>query len=189
MRIWRCFSWDGRSKSGHGFGSPLYVPVNLQGVGRFDIVKSDGVFYASLDKESAIAEYLKVFRGLAISHENLQASHGLVKALAAYEVNPVNIADLRDPKVLDKTHIQPARIMSRDREVTQQIAQGIYDKGYDGLFYWSALQSEWSNVALFISKVKSKLKIATVERLKITSDELLAAAGRVDVQIISPKKA
>lgn len=183
-RLYRVFSWDGRSLDSQS-GGALFVPRRWQGSGRHDNPKSYGALYCSLNPVSCLAEMLQPFQNQSLSQEDLCRLQGQM-ALVEYRLSAsVYLIDLDDPLQLDSQGLRPSRIATRRREVTQRWASELYREGdIDGFLWWSTLEAEWINCTLFAERVMSQLEIiAPPHPISIDDPELISAAYHLGVHI------
>ncbi|HEY3219217.1 MAG TPA: RES family NAD+ phosphorylase [Gemmatimonadales bacterium] len=142
---WRVFPWDPAANAGEPF-TPSYIHPT-QGSGRFDLA-GQLVVYLSESAVHAVAEKLQRFRGQKIDRKDLIES-GKPLALVACRLRKIKMADLCDPAVLVKHDIKPDVLASRDVSKTQPIAAALYEAGYQGLRWWSALSGDWHTIVVF----------------------------------------
>jgi len=75
---------------------------------------------------------------------------GLPLALARIEPErALRLVDLDLPSVLTAQGLQPSRVATRRRDLTQPQALSIHASGADGIRWWSTLESLWLNATLF----------------------------------------
>jgi hypothetical protein len=175
---WRVFPWDPVAKAGEPF-SPQYVFPN-QGSGRFDL-PGKAVLYLAEIAVHAVAEKLQRFRGQKIDRHDLKES-GRPLALVECLVAPHEIADLCDPKILLKLGIAPDAVASRHVGTTQPIAKILYEEGYKGLRWWSALSGDWHSVVLFVDRV-GHLQYEKPEQLTLDHQAVKDACIALGVRI------
>ncbi|MCD4814686.1 RES family NAD+ phosphorylase [bacterium] len=186
MNLYRHFRWEPTKKPNER-GGALWIPTLLQGAGRHDISET-GVLYGTEDPISSIAEVLQNFRNLKdkISQRYFEHPDGTVHAIVKIHLEGnVKIIDCCRAKNLIDLNIEPAYIATHDRELTQSVSRKLYEKGYDGFKWWSALESKWVNVTLFGSRVSGKVKIIdgpTV--LNIDMPEVISAAEWMGIKLI-----
>ena len=160
MNLYRVFDWDNSKKHySNNPGSPVYIPRDKQGRGRHDIPQIDGIFYCSLSSHSAMAEQLYDFMNIKINDSIFNLSNGWTQALAEIEMEDnIKLADLNDSKLLVKYDIKPSEIITSDIEITQRIAKLFHEEKYDGIKWFSSIESCWTNVSLFASRTHGILK-------------------------------
>ncbi len=165
MKLYRVFDWDNSKKHySNKPGSPVYIPRDKQGRGRHDIPQIDGMFYCSFSSHSAIAEQLYDFMNIKINDSIFNLSNGWTQALAEIEIKgTIKLADLNDSKLLVKYDIKPSEVVTSDIERTQQLAEFFHRKKYDGIKWFSSIESSWTNVSLFASRTHSILKKSVKE--------------------------
>jgi len=163
---WRVFPWDPSAKAGQQF-SPSYVHPE-QGSGRFDL-PNDRVLYLAETAVHAVAEKLQRFRGQRLERADLHES-GKPLALVECDIPPrTKVADLCDPAVLVRHTLRPDLLASMKKAETRAVATALYDAGYDGLRWWSALSGDWHTIVVFVGRVRvSELRFHEPERLTLT---------------------
>ena len=169
-------------------GGPLFVPRDRQGAGRHDSPGRYGAFYAARSPESAVAEVISAFRGRDLSDIDLELADGSVLALAACDDRALGpLTDLDDPAVLVEQGWRPSRVTSRDRAVTQPMAERVFESGGRGLSWWSTLDSAWTNVTLFAERTISTgaLRVMGIERLSLRHPAVVAAADHLAIPLVT----
>ncbi|MDP3910315.1 MAG: RES family NAD+ phosphorylase [Gemmatimonadales bacterium] len=147
---WRVFPWDPSATAGQPC-SPSYVRPE-QGSGRFDL-PNGRVLYLAETAVHAVAEKLQRFRGQRLERADLHES-GKPLALVECDIPPrTKVADLCDPAVLVRHTLRPDLLASMKKAETQAVATALYDAGYDGLRWWSALSGDWHTIVLFLGRV------------------------------------
>ena len=146
---WRVFPWDPAAKPGEPF-SASYVYPN-QGSGRFDL-RDARVLYLAETAVHAIAEKLQRFRGQRLDRYDLKESGHPLALVECQLTSMAKIADLCDPALLVKHALKPDVLASRDFAKTQPVARTLYDEGYKGLRWWSALSGDWHTIVLFMDR-------------------------------------
>jgi RES domain-containing protein len=171
--------------SKEGGNNPLEVFSEYQRKGRHDIPDRSTVLYVSLDMASAIAEQLQDFRnkeevlpGIIFGDTN-----DVCLALAKIEFKGERVVDLTDPNNLTKFNLSPADIATHDREKTQKVSRTIYDSGYDGFLWWSALEAKWTNGTFFAARIRNKVKILNTINLNIKIPEVQEAVEFLKINI------
>ncbi len=175
--LYRAFIWDGKN-SGHKSGpySPLFVSRENQGKGRHDIIDKDGILYCSYDKCSVIAEILAPFSNRSIGSDVVKRLFDNINsttAIAHFNIaRDVNIANLTRASSLTKLKLNPADIATMNRTTTQAISRRIFDLKtmYTGFSWWSSIESQWTNVSLFQSRLNKSIKISKIELIDIHSN-------------------
>jgi len=150
---WRVFPWDPKAAPGQPF-SPEYV-YPAQGSGRFDL-KETAVLYLAESPEHAVAEKLQRFRGQKLAaYDLVESGHKLALVECVLSAALLKkVADLCDPQVLVKHALRPDLLASTMKARTQGAAKELYDSGYAGLRWWSALSGDWHTVVLFLDRAK-----------------------------------
>jgi hypothetical protein len=146
---WRVFPWDPAAKPGAPFSSSYVYPN--QGSGRFDL-RDVPVLYLAETAEHAVAEKLQRFRGQPLSRYELKESGHALALIECELASMAKIADLCDPALLVKHQITPDVLASRDFTKTQRVARTLYQEGYGGLRWWSALSGDWHTIVLFMDR-------------------------------------
>ena len=148
--LWRVFPWNPSAPAGAPFSLTHVQPEQTSG--RFDLGNRPPVLYLAESPEHAVGEKLQRFRGRRLTPAHLR-EYGLT--LTVVPVTPAPsvikaVADLTDPKVLHRLHLPPDVIASRDRRRTQAVARRLYEDGYSGFHWWSALTGDWHSTVLFL---------------------------------------
>ena len=134
-------------------GGPLFVPREYQGAGRHDSPGRYGAFYAARSRVAAVAETIQAFRGRDLSADDLERSDGTRLMLATFDDSGLDgLMDLDEPAVLTDEGWRPSGVASRDRSITQPMAERAFESGALGLSWWSTLDSAWTNVTLFAER-------------------------------------
>lgn len=127
----------------------------------------------------AVGEVLQGFRGARLTEGHLRR-HGWPLALVAVELPPLvgkKLADLGDPATLLQLGRRPEELAHHDRLVTQAVARQVYQAGYPGLRWWSALTGAWQSTVLFHDRVpEASLTLGVPEELALESRALIDAA-------------
>jgi hypothetical protein len=174
--LYRCLAWNERAAPDAPDGA-LWFPRPYQGEGRHDNPDVYGCLYLSEAPLSCVVEQLARFRGQRLVPALLHR-RGLPLALAELELRAgAELVDLDEPAVLRRERLRPSRVATREREVTQPQARGLYEghRRAAGLRWWSTFESLWANVTLF-DRAASALKLASVKKLELADEELLSAA-------------
>ncbi|MFQ5704709.1 MAG: RES family NAD+ phosphorylase [Gemmatimonadales bacterium] len=148
--LWRVFPWDPAAPLGAPFSLTHVQPQQTSG--RFDLGIRPAVLYLAESPEHAVGEKLQRFRGRRLTPMHLR-EYG--RTLAIVSVTPAArvikaVADLTDPEVLHRLKLRPDIVASRDRRRTQAVARRLYEEGYSGLHWWSALTGDWHATILFL---------------------------------------
>ena len=185
-QAWRVFPCDRQAPPGQPF-SPTYISPT-QGSGRFDITDT-GVTYLAETPEHAVAEKIQRFRGQTIEDHDLTEFGrplALVECQASTEVIR-GIADLCDWNTLAKHALGPYVVASRALAKTQAIAKMLYDAGYVGLRWWSALSGDWHSVVLFLARLSADgLRYMKPQILTLDHPAVREAASAIGVGVESP---
>ena len=170
-------------------GGPLFVPREYQGAGRHDSPGRYGAFYAARSRVAAVAEVIQAFRGRDLSAEDLERSDGTRLMLAAYDDSGLEaLLDLDEPSVLVEEGWRPSGVASRERAVTQAMAERAFEAGSLGLSWWSTLDSAWTNVTLFAERAFDGGAVAlagTPEALSLKHSDVIAAADHLVIPLTS----
>jgi hypothetical protein len=177
-KLWRCFPFDSAAAPGAAFSAECLVPG--QNAGRFDLQDKPPVRYLASSSEHALAEILAPFRGQPFHPTHLRRS-GHPLAFCEVITTPsldARVADCNEPVVLHKLEILPGVLAHHDRQVTQQVARDVYQAGYAGLSWWSALTGAWRSTILFEDRIQvGELTYGAPRRIK-TSDAEVATVRR-----------
>lgn len=183
--LFRVFPWDTAARPGEPF-SPTHVP-RTTGRGRFDLsFGRSPVLYAAETADHAVGELIQRWRGGWIGPGHLR-HHGHPLALVAIEVSEGatgDLVDLCDPEELARIGWPPDLISSRHREVTQPIAEWVWDAGHTGLRWWSSFWGDWHTVVLFMARLEDSVTFGEPELLSLQSRPLLEAADLLGVEIV-----
>jgi RES domain len=172
----RCFAWDERAGN-TGPDGPLWVPRIYQGEGRHDNPDRYGCLYLSLSPLSTVVEQLARFRGQRLL-PSLLRRRGLPLALADLELDDdEELVDLDDPVVLRRERLQPSRVATRNRGITQAQALALHDqhRRAAGVRWWSTYEAMWINVTLF-DRAASRVQVRTVRAVTIEDPVVVEAA-------------
>ncbi len=161
--FWRIFPWNPDALPGEPYSATYVPPAGSQTGGRFDLGDVP-VLYLAESPEHAVAEILRRFAGKPLRRSHLrrrdrtQPATSYPLALVAAEI-PTSVAerlaDLTDPVTLTDLGIRPDRLASEDRRVTQAISRAIYERGYPGFRWWSALKGDWHATILYLDRIDS----------------------------------
>lgn len=178
------FDWNGTPR-GRGEGGPLFVPRRHQGAGRHDAPHAYAAWYCAQHPTAAIAERIHHLRGQTLTNDDFKRVDGTSLALVGLRVEPsLALIDLDDPAQLVARGLRPSHVASRQRVVTQKIAENIFDEGAAGLLWWSTLDADWINVTLFHERVLPHVTITIAPRRLVTQmPEVRQAAERLGVRI------
>jgi hypothetical protein len=183
--LWRIFPWDPSAHPGQRFG-PTFVGTG-QTSGRFDLGDRPSVLYLAESSEHAVAEKLQRFRGRRLTPSHLREfGHGLaiVPVTAAPGVVE-RVADLTDPLILARLGLRPDVIASNDRTATQAIGRRLYEEGWNGLHWWSALTGDWHTTVLFLDPLRvapGDLGFGAPEPLTLTHPAVVRCAELLGIE-------
>ena len=133
--------------------SPLAVPLDRQGGGRFDNPHRYAALYGSTTADGAVGEaFGNSSRWLEV--EVARPKDGRPRCLVELEVaDGTPILDLDDPRVLTDLALRPSDVVRRNRDHTQAVAQAVWleraTTGVRGLRWWSYWRPEWAAVVLW----------------------------------------
>lgn len=187
--LWRVFPWGPESDPGTPF-SPEFLPEQ-SGQGRFDLpARLDASsWYFAETAEHAVAEKLQDLRNRTLRDDFLferghRLAHSAVEVAGRYD----RVADLCDPVELLDRSVAPDRLASRNRTVTQGIAERMYgDADLSGFRWWSALFGDWHTVVLFSDRVPaSALNFSPPVPLHLDTDAVVRAAGALGIELEAP---
>jgi len=180
--LYRCFAWNERARPGSTDG-PLWFPREFQGEGRHDNPDLYGCLYLADREVSCVVEQLARFRGQRLS-ASLLVRRGLPLGLAALELeDDAALLDLDDPRVLNRERLRPSLVATRLREVTQAQARRLFERGLDGLRWWSTYESQWTNVTLFDVAVR-RLHVEDVRLLTLDDPAVVEAADYFGLRVV-----
>jgi len=177
MSWWRVFPNAGSDP--HDEGGALWAPRIHQGDGRHDNPALYGALYAAGSPVAAIAEALAPFRGTGNLDPSILSRNGRPLALAEVHLDhDVIPLDLDSPTVLAAEDLRPSIVATRDRPQTQRYAANLFRKhpGIAGILWWSTLESSWSEVTLFDTRVAGALSTQPVTHLAINTPFVQEAA-------------
>lgn len=183
MILYRCFAWD-ETADPAGRDGPLWFPRIFQGEGRHDNPDLYGCLYVADRPVSCVVEQLARFRGQRLTAPLLRR-RGLPLALAELVVNDrAELLNLEDPIVLRRERLRPSIVATRERDVTQPQARGLYERHrrLAGLRWWSTYEALWVNVTLFDRAARS-LRVQTVRALTLDDPAVVEAAQRFALQV------
>jgi hypothetical protein len=132
---------------------PLYVPVDLQGGGRFDNPGHYAALYGSSTAAGAVGE---TFGNSAtwLESELTRQKEGHPRCLVHFAVpDDTVLVDLDDSKTLTRLDLKPSDVVRRNRDRTQELGLSIWlerDRlGARGIRWWSYWRPEWIVVVLW----------------------------------------
>jgi RES domain len=132
-----------------------------------------------------VSEAIQFFRGHSLGTLDLRRPGGQVSALATLELaEGLSLVDLDDPQSLLLRGLRPSRVATGERDVSQQVARGVYSEGAAGLSWWSTIEASWTNLTLFDERCRRALTVADRPvPLTTKTPELLAAAERLGIAV------
>ncbi len=166
-------------------GGPLYVPRDKQGNSRHDIPQLTGVLYTATTPQSPLAETIKFYRGQTITDRFFIVRKEFHKALVSLDLeDKMPLADLGNAAFLVKRNFSLSESVSRDRQMTQKIAERLYNEEFSGIRWPSTLNSSWTNVSLFADRCQRHLSIVDQpKKLTTKMSDLLEVAHGLGVSI------
>jgi hypothetical protein len=180
--LYRCFAWSERARPAAQDG-PLWFPRAFQGEGRHDNPDLYGCLYLADREVSCVVEQLARFRGQRLS-ASLLRRRGLPLALAALELEDgAALLDLDDPRVLSREKLRPSLVATRARDVTQPQARRLFERGADGLRWWSTYEAQWANVTLF-DRAARALHVEDVRGLTVDDPAVVEAADFFGLRVV-----
>ncbi len=182
MNFYRVYFKRAQTQGLFSDGGPFYVPREFQGQGRHDIT-ADGVLYASADAVSSVAENLKRFINLKLKPDHFALKGDYKLALAEFTLNNAALLDLRDAREMVRIKTGPVSIATNDRKITQALSRAVFERGVEGFLWWSTLEAKWTNVTLFESRIKPKVKLEQSVLLTPDMPEVQAAARALHIQL------
>lgn len=170
---------------------PLFVPVDLQGGGRFDNPSRYAALYASTTTAGAVGE---TFGNMArwLAAEVTRTVEGRPRCLVRLHMpDDLKILDLDDPVVLQKLGLRPSDVVRRDQDHTREVALGVWlranETGHGGLRWWSYWRPVWDNVVLWSDGLTpvsfGKVTVADVEPLRTDHPAVMQAADVLPRQL------
>ena len=132
-----------------------------------------------------MCEAIQFLRGHSLSTPDLRRPGGRMSALATLELaEGPSLVDLDDPESLLARGLRPSRVATGERDVSQQVARGVYAEGAAGLSWWSTIEASWTNLTLFDERCRQLLTVADGPiPLTTRSPEVLAAAERLGIAV------
>ncbi len=176
MILYRAFAWN-RTAGSDRADAPLWFPRPFQGEGRHDNPDVYGCLYLSDRPLSCVVEQFAPFRGQRLTAALLRR-RGLPLALATLHLDDDAIViDLDDPVVLRRERLRPSLVATREREVTQPQALGLFRRHSRaaGLRWWSTWEARWANVTLF-DRAAPLLRVDEVHELTLDDQAVVEAA-------------
>lgn len=166
-------------------GGPLHVPRIYQGSSRHDNPSRYGALYASREALSAVAEWLRRWRGQELRNRDLLRADGARMALVSLDDRGLDpLLSLDDPRILVARTLRPSEVATRDRRRTRPVALAIYEDGHPGFEWWSTLEGSWINVTLFEDRSVDRLEPAgDPEPLTADHPAMIEAADAVSVRL------
>lgn len=163
-------------------GHPLYVPVQLQGAGRFDNPEHYAALYTATEGAGAVAE---VFGNRHTWTRSMftRPKDELVRALVTLETTP-RLVDLDDAATLQRLGLRPSDIVRRNQDRTREIALRLWLEDHQrvsGLAWWSYYRPEWELVMLWSKGLDqaewfSGVRVTDVETLHLGHPAVRQAA-------------
>lgn len=142
--------------------------------------------YLASSPEHAVAEVIQPWRGGRIGSAHLRRAGlplGLVRVTLASP--SVSLADLCRAEVLLRLAAEPDRTASRDRAITQPIAQRVWDEGYAGLRWWSSFWGDWHTHVLFMERVDGALAFEVPEVLEPDHPAVRLGAESLGIRVVA----
>jgi hypothetical protein len=182
--LFRVFPWDRRAAATEA-GGALYVPRDHQGRSRHDAPAAYGALYASRRASSAAAEFLSRFRAGPLPAGVFQGAGGRRWSIAAIDDARLgSLLDLDDPNELAARMLRPSEVATLDREVTQAVAERLFEEGRRGFQWWSTIEASWMNVTLFAERAVGNLRLVeTPLPLDAGLAEVVEAAEVLEIQL------
>jgi hypothetical protein len=177
VNLWRVVPWRAQAPPREP-GGALWVPRELQGLGRHDNPDRYGCLYVSETAVGASVEALAQFRGAGALTPGMLLRGGLPLALARLELtDDAGTVDLDDPRVLAGRGLRPSRVATRRRAVTQVYATRVFEEVplALGLRWWSTLEASLINLTLF-DRAVPYLSIIDIEALTVKHVAVVEAA-------------
>ena len=175
--------YTGAAATPEDSGHPLYRWPH-QGAGRIDDPQKEYlVLYLSDVPEAAVAEAFGRFPqwGDAMFEMPEGAPADAHRALFTCEGEP-RVCDLDDGRRLASLGLRPSRVVTRDRDVTQEWARAIYERRaadgsreFSGVSWWSFYNPDWSSIGLW----EVALSVKDVEILTLDSAVVREAADEI----------
>jgi hypothetical protein len=156
-----------------------------QGAGRIDDpLKEYLVLYLADTAEAAVAEAFGRYPEWRSTIFDVPpaAPANARRALFTYQGDP-RVCDLDDSRRLVECGLRPSRVVTRDRDVTQEWARAIYERTtpddaareFAGVSWWSYYNPDWSSVGLWdVDLSVEEVEILNLDSLIVqeTADEI-----------------
>lgn len=161
-------------------GNPFYVVPGARNY-RIDNPDEYSALYVS---ESAAGAFAESFANRAIWTPEILACPadmpGSQKVLTEYE-GDIDLVNLDDGHELSALDIKPSRVVSRNRQMTQAWALGIYrSRGGAGVRWWSYHDPDWISVGLWDP---SGLRVVRSTPIDLNNNSLIEASGALNRQV------
>ena len=178
--LYRVFPYD-PDAAPHEPGGALHAPRDRQGNGRVDNPGRYGVVYFAASPAAAAAERFQSFAGRRVTPAHLRGGRsGLPLALANVSVRRDDARNLDDPAALQEHALIPSDVATRDRHVTQAWALRLWEAGFPGVRYWSAIEAKWPVIARWSL---DDVRVEQVEPLTVFHAALREAAALLGIEI------
>lgn len=150
----------------------LLPPRRLQGGGRHDNADLYTALYCSTDSLACVSEALQNFR--KIKDSDLFRGGNRLHLFKFRLDDARKTPNVDDPNVLLEFATRPSKVATRERLITQPLARKIFERGNDGMLWWSTIESAWINATLFYEQARPFMKmIGAPVALKHDSSEVL----------------
>lgn len=169
------FPWDARAEDGASFSASFVPPTT--GRGRFDLPRDvSPVLYLAESEEHAVAELLQPWRRRRLATHQLERAGHPLATVRVRIPESARIFDLCDPGVLGDLAVGADVTASRVRERTQSIARSVWDRGGEGLRWWSVFWGDWHTVVIFTERLRDALAFSEPTPLALERASVRRAA-------------
>ena len=162
-----------RRTSQNTIGHPLYVPLDRQGVGRFDNPDHYAVLYTATEPAAAVGETLGNLHTWTPTLFT-RPKDQFVRALITLEARP-HLIDLDDASTLQRLALRPSDVVRRNQGKTREVALQLWLEDHehvDGLEWWSYYRPEGQLVMLWSRRLKDPELFSSVEVVQVESLEV-----------------
>lgn len=177
MMFYRIFHYDKKKQN-----SPVDVDINKQGNQRHDIINKDAVLYLSKEKVSCFAEKYQYQRNRVVSNKFIELNYNKIVVMSKIQLSEkCKLLDLRDSAQLNKFKISPTIVTTQKRNLSQKLSLDIFKMNYDGFLWWSSIESLWTNMTLFKSRVLGHIKVKSICPISLKDDYAKEASKLLNI--------
>lgn len=139
---------------------PLSVAGSRAVGRRYNPPSEFGALYASLVRETAVAEVARNLRRRGIPLESISLGDFQIYAL---RLSLTEVLDLHDPKVLAQIGLSLEALRSDDVSLTRSIGGAARSAGYQALLVPSAVREGSRNLVVFTDRLEKPIDIISSE--------------------------